>query len=55
MISDSKIIEILNHICKYRQNMFPDCVSYNKFVELQKKITQPLAVFVEFNFYILVE
>ncbi len=37
----------LNHICKYRQDMFPECVSYNRFVELQKKVTQPLAVFMK--------
>jgi hypothetical protein len=37
----------LNHICKYRQDIFTDCVSYNRFVELQKKITQPLAVFMK--------
>ncbi len=37
----------LNHICKYRQDLFPDCVSYNRFVELQKKVTQPLAVFMK--------
>ena len=27
------------------REMFPDCVSYNRFVELQKKVTQPLAVY----------
>ena len=26
---------------------FPDCVSYNRFVELQKKVVQPLGVFMK--------
>ena len=37
----------LNHVCKHMTKMFPDCVSYNRFVELQKKVTQPLAVFMK--------
>jgi uncharacterized FlgJ-related protein len=28
----------LNHICKYRQDLFPGCVSYKRFVELQKRL-----------------
>ena len=29
----------LNHVCKHMREMFPDSVSYNRFVELQKKVT----------------
>ena len=37
----------INYVCKYMREMFPDCVSYNRFVELQKKVTQPLAVYMK--------
>ena len=37
----------LNHVSEHMQDMFPDCVSYNRFVELQKKVIQPLAVFMK--------
>lgn len=35
----------LFHICKYRRDLFPEVVSYSRFVELQKKVTQALGVF----------
>jgi len=37
----------LHHICKYRRDLFPEVVSYNRFVELQRKVIQPLAVFMK--------
>lgn len=39
----------LHYVCKHMREMFPDCVSYNRFVELQKKVTQPLAVFMKMH------
>ena len=37
----------INHVCKHMRDEFPDCVSYNRFVELQKKVVQPLGVFMK--------
>lgn len=37
----------LDHIVKYRKDLFPEVVSYNRFVELQKKVVQPLGVFLK--------
>ena len=37
----------IDYICKYRKDLFPEVVSYNRFVELQRKVTQPLAVFMK--------
>lgn len=37
----------IDYICKYRRDLFPHVVSYNRFVELQKKVTQPLGVFMK--------
>ncbi|MGB1284537.1 MAG: IS982 family transposase [Polaribacter sp.] len=37
----------LHHVCKHRRDLFPDCVSYNRFVELQKRVIQPLAVYLK--------
>lgn len=34
----------LHYVCKHMTDFFPDLVSYNRFVELQKKVIQPLAV-----------
>jgi hypothetical protein len=31
------------------RNEFPECVSYNRFVELQKKVVQPLGVFMKMH------
>ena len=39
----------LSHVCKYMRKEFPDCVSYNRFVELQKKVMQPLGVFMKMH------
>lgn len=37
----------INYVCKHMRDLFPDCVSYNRFVELQKKVIQPLAVYLK--------
>lgn len=37
----------LYNVCKYMNDFFPDLVSYNRFVELQKKVIQPLAVYLK--------
>lgn len=39
----------INHVCKFMRNEFPECVSYNRFVELQKKVVQPLGVFMKMH------
>jgi len=33
----------ISHICKHMQDYFPNCVSYNRFVELQRRALQTLA------------
>lgn len=35
----------LNHVVAHMQDDFPQTVSYNRFVELQKKCTLPMVVF----------
>ena len=37
----------LYYVCKHMDDFFPDLVSYNRFVELQKKVIQPLAVYLK--------
>lgn len=37
----------ISHICKRMQDYFPNCVSYNRFVELQRRVLQPLAVYLK--------
>ncbi len=37
----------LHYVCKHMTDFFPDLVSYNRFVELQKKVIQPLAVYLK--------
>ena len=37
----------ISHICKHMQDYFPNCVSYNRFVELQRRVLQPLAVYLK--------
>jgi hypothetical protein len=39
----------INHVCKHMLDEFPDSVSYNRFVELQKKVVQPLGVFIKMH------
>ncbi len=39
----------LFYVCKHMDNFFPDVVSYNRFVELQKKVIQPLAVYLKLH------
>ena len=62
-LSDSEIMTILimfhmggfrclkhfyvNYICKHCSHLFPRTVSYNRFVELEKKVAVPLLVFVK--------
>ena len=36
----------INYICKYCGHIFPRTVSYNRFVELEKKVAVPLLIFV---------
>jgi len=35
------------HVCKHMLDFFPKCVSYNRFVELQKRVVQPLGVYLK--------
>ena len=37
----------LHYVCKHMKDFFPELVSYNRFVELQKKVIQPLAVYLK--------
>ena len=37
----------LDYVCKHMTDFFPDSVSYNRFVELQKSVIQPLAVYLK--------
>ena len=37
----------VNYICKHCSHLFPRTVSYNRFVELEKKVAVPLLVFVK--------
>ncbi|CAA0221224.1 Transposase IS982 family [Tenacibaculum maritimum] len=39
----------LYYVCKYMDDFFPDLVSYNRFVELQKKVIPPLAVYLKLH------
>ena len=34
-------------VCKYMRHFFPKVVSYNRFVELEKEIAIPLALFIK--------
>jgi hypothetical protein len=35
------------YVCKHMQDFFPKTVSYNRFVELQKRVIQPLSVYLK--------
>ena len=37
----------LEKVCKCMRNLFPNVVSYNRFVELQKEVAVPLAIFIK--------
>jgi hypothetical protein len=37
----------LFYVCKHLQNDFPECVSYNRFVELQRRVAMPLVLFLK--------
>lgn len=37
----------LDEVCKYLRYLFPKVVSYNRFVELEKEIAIPLALFIK--------
>lgn len=39
----------LYYVAKHMGDFFPDLVSYNRFVELQKQVIQPLAVYLKLN------
>ena len=34
-------------VCKHLRHLFPNCVSYNRFVELEKQVAVPLALFIK--------
>ena len=62
-LSDAEVITILilfhckgfrclkhfytQYVCKHLTHLFPDTVSYNRFVELQQKVVLPLTVFIK--------
>nr|WP_243766017.1 IS982 family transposase [Polaribacter cellanae] len=37
----------LFYVCKHMEDFFPETVSYNRFVELQKQVIRPLAVYLK--------
>ncbi len=37
----------VNHVCVHLRHLFPDVVSYNRFVELEKTVALPLAIFIK--------
>ena len=37
----------LEHVCKRLRHLFPEVVSYNRFVELEKEVAIPLALFIK--------
>lgn len=37
----------LENVCKGMRGLFPDVVSYNRFVELQEEVAVPLAIFIK--------
>lgn len=37
----------INHVCKHLRHLFPEVVSYNRFVELEKTVALPLAIFIK--------
>ncbi len=39
----------LYYVCKHMTDFSSDLVSYNRFVELQKQVTQPLAVYLKMH------
>ena len=36
-----------NKICKHMRHLFPEVVSYNRFVELEREVALPLAIFIK--------
>lgn len=37
----------MGKVCRHMRHLFPKVVSYNRFVELEKKVTSPLALFIK--------
>lgn len=37
----------IEHVCRHMKHLFPKTVSYNRFVELQKKIIIPMIIFIK--------
>ena len=35
----------LEHVCKQLRHLFPEVVSYNRFVELEKEVAVPLSCY----------
>ena len=41
----------MEKVCKYMRHLFPRVVSYNRFVELEKEVAVPLALFIKKGFF----
>ena len=37
----------LEQVCKYMRHLFPQVVSYNRLVDIQREVTTPLALFIK--------
>lgn len=37
----------MEYVCKHLRGLFPRCVSYNRFVELEKGVLLPLTIFIK--------
>lgn len=37
----------LEYVCKHLRHLFPQCVSYNRFVELERQVLLPLTIFIK--------
>ena len=37
----------MEYVCKHLKGLFPQCVSYNRFVELEKSVLLPLTIFIK--------
>ena len=37
----------MEYVCKHLKGLFPKCVSYNRFVELEKSVLLPLTIFIK--------
>ena len=37
----------MEYVCKHLKGLFPKCVSYNRFVELERSVLLPLTIFIK--------